>query len=49
MLSYCLKLKKTTKKKQKNTKSINPLFSKTSNGKTMILSKCGICGTKKSR
>ena len=41
MLSYCLKCKK-------NTKSINPKVYKTSNGKTMILSKCAICGSKKS-
>ena len=42
MLSYCLKCKK-------NTESINPRFLKTSNGKTMILSKCAISGNKKSR
>ena len=40
MLSYCLKCKK-------NTDSIYPKVSKTSNGKTMILSKCAICGSKK--
>ena len=40
MLSYCLKCKK-------NTESINPRVSKTINGKTMILSKCAICGNKK--
>ena len=42
MLSYCLKCKK-------NTESINPRVSATSNGKTMILSKCAICGSKKSK
>ena len=42
MLSYCLKSKK-------NTESINPIISKTKNGGTMILSKCAICSTKKSR
>ena len=42
MLSYCLKCKK-------NTESINPKVSKTTNGKTMILSKCAICGSKKSK
>ena len=42
MLSYCLKCKK-------NTESINARVSKTSNGKTMILSKCAICGSKKSK
>ena len=41
MLSYCVKRKK-------NTESINPRVSKT-NGKTMILSKCAICVSKKSR
>ena len=40
MLSYCLKCKK-------NTETINPRVLKTSNGKTMILSKCAICGSKK--
>ena len=47
MLSYCLKCKK--KKKKKNTENINPLVSKTKNGGTMILSKCAICNSKKSR
>ena len=42
MLPYCLKCKK-------NTESINPRVLKTSNGKTMILSKCAICGSKKSK
>ena len=42
MLSYCLKCKK-------NTESINPKVSKTSNGKTMVLSKYAICGRKKSK
>ena len=42
MLLYCLKCKK-------NTESINPKVSKTTNGKMMILSKCIICGTKKSK
>ena len=39
MLSYGLKCKK-------NTESINPKLSKTTNGKTMILSKCTICSRK---
>ena len=34
---------------KKHTKNINPQVSSTSNGKMMILSKCGICGSKKSR
>ena len=42
MLSYCLKCKK-------NTDSINPRVSATSNGRSMILSKCAICGSKKSK
>ena len=42
MLSYCLKCKK-------NTESINPKVSKTTNGKTMILSTCAKCGSKKSK
>ena len=40
MLSYCLKCKK-------NTESINPKVSKTTNGKKMILSTCAICNSKK--
>ena len=40
--SYCLKCKKSTE-------SINPKVSKTTNGKTMILSTCAICGSKKSK
>ena len=42
METYCLKCKK-------NTKNIDPKFLSTSNGKSMILSKCAICGSKKSR
>ena len=34
---------------QKNTENINPVVLKTSNGKTMILSKCAIRGAKKSK
>ena len=44
MLSHCLKCKK---KKKKNTENINPKVSKTNNGKTMLLSNCAICGSKK--
>ena len=40
MLSYCLKC-------NKNTKNINQRLLKTSNGQTMLLSKCDICGAKK--
>ena len=42
MKSYCLKCRK-------DTENINQLVSNTSNGRTMILSKCAICGSKKSR
>ena len=42
MKSHCLKCRK-------NTKNINPRVSKTSNGRTMLLSKCAICNSKKSR
>ena len=42
MLSYCLKCRK-------NTEKINPKISGTSNGKTMILSNCAKCGSKKSK
>ena len=33
---------------QKITENINPQLSSTSNGKTIILSKCAICNSKKS-
>ena len=42
MESYCLKCKK-------NTKNIDPEVSSTSNGRVMLLSKCAIYGSKKSR
>ena len=42
MKSYCLKCRK-------NTENINPRVSKASNSRTMVLSKCAICGSKKSR
>ena len=42
MKSYCLKCKK-------DTENINQRVSNTSNGRTTILSKCAICGSKKSR
>ena len=42
MLSYFLKCRK-------NTESINPKVSKTTSGKMMILSKCAIWGSKKSK
>ena len=41
MLSYCLKC-------LKSTETIDLKVSATSNGKAMVLSKCAICGSKKS-
>ena len=42
MKSYSLKCRK-------DTENINPRVSNTSNGRKTILSKCAICGSKKSR
>ena len=42
MKSYCLKCRK-------DTGNINSKVSKTSNNRTMIVSKCAICNSKKSR
>ena len=42
METYCLKCKK-------HTKNIDPQVSSNSNGKLMILSKCAICNSKKSK
>ena len=42
MKSYCLKYRQ-------NSENINPSVLSTSNGKAMILSKCAIRGSKKSR
>ena len=42
MKSYCLKCRK-------DTENIDPKVSNTSNGRKTILSKCAICGNKKSR
>ena len=42
MKSHCLKCRKYTK-------NINPQVLSTSNGKLMILSKCAICCSKKSK
>ena len=47
MLSY--KMESYFLKCKKNTKNIDPEVSSTSNGKAMILSKCAICGSTKSR
>ena len=42
MESYCLKCKK-------HTENMNPQVSSTSNSKIMILSKCAICNSKRSK
>ena len=42
MKSYCLKCRK-------DTENINAKVSSSSNGRAMMLSKCAICGSKKSR
>ena len=42
-------MKSYSLKSRKNTENINPKVSKTSNGRTMVLSKCAICDSKKSR
>ena len=42
MKSYCLKCRK-------DTENINPKVSKTSNNRIMVLAKCAICGSKKSK
>ena len=42
MSSYCQKCRK-------NTQSIDPVVSETSNGRTMILSRCALCGSKTSK
>ena len=42
MLSYCLKCRK-------NTESKNPKVVKAKNGKIMLLSKCAVCDSKKSK
>ena len=47
MSLYCLKCKKN--QESVNTKVYNDNGNKTNNGKTMLLSKCSICGSKKLR
>ena len=42
MLSYCLKCKE-------NTENIKPDVLKANDGKIILISKCAICGSKKSR
>ena len=42
MLSYCLKCRK-------NTESKNPKVARSKNGRTILLSKCAMCDSKKSK
>ena len=42
MLSYCLKYRK-------NTESKNPKVVRTKNGRIILLSKCAVCDSKKSK
>ena len=42
MLSYCLECRK-------NTESKNPKVERTKNGRIMLLSKCAVCDSKKSK
>ena len=42
MLSYCLK-------RRKNTESKNPKVVRTKNGRIMLLSKCSVCNSRKSK
>ena len=42
MLSYCLKCRKSTESK-------NPKVVRTENGRIMLLSKCAVCNSKKSK
>ena len=43
MLVYCLKCRK------KNTESKNPKVVRTKNGRIMLLSKCEVCNSKKTK
>ena len=42
LLYYCLKCRK-------NTESKNPKVARTKNGRIMLLSKCAVCDSKKSK
>ena len=42
MLTYCLNCKK-------NTKNIDAKMMKAKNGRFLLLSKCAVCGSKKSK
>ena len=42
MLTYCLECRK-------DTKNVDPKMIKTKNGKLVLLSKCALCSSKKSR
>ena len=43
------KVRMLLSKVQKNTRNLNPRVSETINGKTMILPKCAICRSKKTK
>ena len=43
------KVQKNPPQKPKKTNSTSPLISQTKNDRSMILSKCAVCNTKKSR
>ena len=45
----CIKIKSYYLVCRKNTENINLRVSKTSNGRTMVLSKCAICDSKTSK
>ena len=49
LIIKCHLILQSVKKIYIYTENINPKVSKTNNGRAMILSKCAICGSKKSR
>ena len=49
ILVFTYKMKSYGLRCRENTENINSKVSKTTNNRTMILSKCAICGNKKSR
>ena len=48
-MAVSIKMKSCCLKCRKNTENINARVSKTSNGRTMVLSKCAIFDSKKSK
>ena len=49
IIHLSIKMKSCCLKCRKNIENIDPSALRTSNGKAMILSKCALCGSKKSR